>query len=358
VRNPDQFLADLAAQVAANQLGQRELSALANREGLEVVQAYMAHGLAQGAEAVRRVIDRLQDGGFTLILDDGTRIAVAVRVDRVSRRAVIDFTGTSPQQAGNRNAPLAITKAAVLYVFRTLVSDPIPLNAGCFEPLTLVVPPGSLLAPLPPAAVVAGNVETSQAVVNALYAALGVMAASQGTMNNLSFGNEEHQYYETICGGTGAGLTPAGVGFAGADAVQSHMTNSRLTDPEVLEDRFPVRLESFRIRRGSGGAGRWSGGDGVVRRMTFLAPLTVALVSGARHQPPPGLVGGAPGLCGRNWLERQGRGAAILPASCQLQLEPGDLLEIATPGGGGYGSPAPGEAEAGAPGSGGTARSR
>jgi 5-oxoprolinase (ATP-hydrolysing) len=271
---------------------------------------------------------------------------------------VIDFTGTSPQQAGNRNAPLAITKAAVLYVFRTLVSDPIPLNAVCFEPLTLVVPPGSLLAPLPPAAVVAGNVETSQAVVNALYAALGVMAASQGTMNNLSFGNQEHQYYETICGGTGAGLTPAGVGFAGADAVQSHMTNSRLTDPEVLEDRFPVRLESFRIRRGSGGAGRWSGGDGVVRRMTFLAPLTVALVSGARHQPPPGLVGGAPGLCGRNWLERQGRGAAILPASCQLQLEPGDLLEIATPGGGGYGSPAPGEAEAGAPGSGGTARSR
>ena len=358
VRNPDQFLADLAAQVAANQLGQRELSALANREGLEVVQAYMAHGLAQGAEAVRRVIDRLQDGGFTLILDDGTRIAVAVRVDRASRRAVIDFTGTSPQQAGNRNAPLAITKAAVLYVFRTLVSDPIPLNAGCFEPLTLVVPPGSLLAPLPPAAVVAGNVETSQAVVNALYAALGVMAASQGTMNNLSFGNQEHQYYETICGGTGAGLTPAGVGFAGADAVQSHMTNSRLTDPEVLEDRFPVRLESFRIRRGSGGAGRWSGGDGVVRRMIFLAPLTVALVSGARHQPPPGLVGGAPGLCGRNRLERQGRGAAILPASCQLQLEPGDLLEIATPGGGGYGSPAPGEAEAGAPGSGGTARSR
>ena len=252
---------------------------------------------------------------------------------------MIDFTGTSPQQAGNRNAPLAITKAAVLYVFRTLVSDPIPLNAGCFEPLTLIVPPGCLLAPEPPAAVVAGNVETSQAVVNALYAALGVMAAAQGTMNNLSFGNQEHQYYETICGGTGAGFRLGQGGFAGADAVQSHMTNSRLTDPEVLEDRFPVRLESFRIRRGSGGAGRWPGGDGVIRRLRVLAPLTMALLAGSRRQPPFGLAGGEPGLCGSSQLERPGCAPELLPGSWLRQLEAGDLVEIATPGGGGYGPP-------------------
>lgn len=337
VRNPEQFLADLAALVAANQLGQQELQDLGAREGLETVQAYMAHGLAQGAEAVRRVIDRLENGAFTSELDDGTRISVAVRVDRETRRAEIDFEGTSSQQPGNRNAPLAITKAAVLYVFRTLVREPIPLNAGCFEPLILRVPSGSLLAPEAPAAVVAGNVETSQAVVNALYGALGVMAAAQGTMNNLSFGNDEHQYYETICGGTGAGLRSDGSGFAGADAVQSHMTNSRLTDPEVLEDRFPVLLESFAIRRGSGGAGRWSGGAGVVRRLRVLAPMLVALLSGSRLRPPFGLAGGEPGRCGGNRLERCGHPPETLPGSWQGALQPGDLLEIATPGGGGYG---------------------
>ncbi|MFM8525197.1 MAG: hydantoinase B/oxoprolinase family protein [Cyanobacteriota bacterium] len=340
VRNPEQFLADLTAQVAANQLGRQELRALMHREGLPQVQAYMAHGLAQGAEAVRRVIDRLQDGAFVSVLDDGSRIAVAVRIDRRARRAVIDFAGTSPQQPGNRNAPLAITRAAVLYVFRTLVSDPIPLNAGCFEPLTLKIPPGCLLAPRAPAAVVAGSVETSQAVGNALSAARGVRAAGQGTMNNLSFGDEEHAYSETLCGGTGAGLRIAATGvegFAGADAVQSHMTNSRLTDPEVLEDRFPVRLESFRIRRGSGGAGRGAGGDGVVRRLRVLAPLTVAMLAGSRRQPPFGLAGGAPGRCGRNRLERLGGAPEPLPGSWHRQLEPGDLLEIATPGGGGYG---------------------
>lgn len=339
VRNPEQFLADLAALVAANTLGRQELEALQAREGLQTVQAYMAHGLAQGAEAVRRVIDRLQDGAFSSELDDGSRITVTVRVDRSARRAVIDFSGTSPQQPGNRNAPLAVTKAALLYVFRTLVPDPIPLNAGCFEPLSLRVPAGCLLAPQPPAAVVAGNVETSQAVVNALYGALGVMAAAQGTMNNLSFGNAQHQYYETICGGTGAGLRPDGTGFAGADAVQSHMTNSRLTDPEVLEDRFPVQLESFAIRPGSGGRGRWAGGAGVIRRLRLRAPMTVALLSGSRHQAPFGLEGGEPGLCGLNRLERSGQPSETLPGCWQGELAAGDLLEIATPGGGGYGVP-------------------
>ena len=340
VRNPEQFLADLAALVAANALGRQELEALQAREGLQTVQAYMAHGLAQGAEAVRRVIDRLHDGAFSSELDDGSRITVTVRVDRAARRAVIDFSGTSPQQPGNRNAPLAVTKAAVLYVFRTLVPEPIPLNAGCFEPLSLRVPAGCLLAPQPPAAVVAGNVETSQVVVNALYGALGVMAAAQGTMNNLSFGNAQHQYYETICGGTGAGLRSDGTGFAGADAVQSHMTNSRLTDPEVLEDRFPVQLESFAIRPGSGGRGRWTGGAGVVRRLRLREPMTVALLSGSRRLAPFGLAGGAPGLCGLNRLERSGQPPETLPGGWQGELAAGDLLEISTPGGGGYGVPA------------------
>ena len=220
---------------------------------------------------------------------------MAVRIDRSARRATVDFSGTSPQQEGNLNAPLAITKSVVLYVFRTLVGQPIPLNAGCFEPIDLVVPPGCLLRPSAPAAVVAGNVETSQAVANALFAALGVMAAAQGTMNNLSFGNDRCQYYETICGGTGAGRLLSGEGFAGASAVQSHMTNSRLTDPEILEDRFPVRLERFFIRRGSGGKGRWPGGNGVRRELRFLEPMTVAILSGSRRLPPFGLAGGGAG---------------------------------------------------------------
>ncbi len=339
VRNPAMLLADLQAQVAANRLGESELLRLLEREGTGEVTAYMGHVLANAAEAVGDAIAGLSDGDHSVVLDDGSRIVVAVHIDRAARRARIDFSGTSPQQEGNFNAPLAITKAAVLYVFRCLVGRPIPLNAGCFEPIELVVPEGCLLHPLPPAAVVAGNVETSQAVTNALFGALGVMAAAQGTMNNLSFGDARCQYYETICGGTGAGMLADGSGFAGASAVQSHMTNSRLTDPEILEDRFPVRLERFAIRRGSGGAGRWPGGDGVIRRLRFLAPMTVAILSGSRRVAPFGLAGGGDGAVGRNRLERADGRLEELAGCYQVCVQPGDLLEIATPGGGGFGAP-------------------
>nr|WP_286192812.1 MULTISPECIES: hydantoinase B/oxoprolinase family protein [unclassified Synechococcus] len=346
VRNPEQLLADLQAQVAANRLGESELRRLLSRDGTGEMSAYLGHVLANAAEAVRDAIARLSDGDHSVELDNGSRIVVAVRIDRAARRARIDFSGTSPQLEGNFNAPLAITKAAVLYVFRCLVGRPIPLNAGCFEPIELVVPQGCLLHPLPPAAVVAGNVETSQAVTNALFGALGVMAAAQGTMNNLSFGDAQRQYYETICGGTGAGVRPGGDGFAGADAVQSHMTNSRLTDPEILEDRFPVRMERFAIRRGSGGVGRWRGGDGVVRRLRFLAPMTVAILSGSRRVPPFGLAGGGDGTVGRNRLERADGRHEELAGCDQVEVGPGDLLEIATPGGGGFGAPDAGGAGA------------
>ena len=338
VRNPDQLLADLQAQLAANQLGLERLQALIAAAGLQRVQGAMDQVQCQAAEAVRRVIDRLQDGRTELELDGGERIVVAVVVDHAARRARIDFSGTSPQQAGNLNAPLAITKAVVLYVFRCLVPEPIPLNAGCFEPLELVVPRGCLLNPEPPAAVVAGNVETSQAAANALFAALGVMAAAQGTMNNLSFGNGRCQYYETICGGTGAGRHADGRGFAGADAVQSHMTNSRLTDPELLEERLPVRLERFSIRRGSGGKGRWRGGDGVIRELRALEPLTLALLTGSRRVAPFGLEGGGAGACGINTLLLADGHEEALPGSIAVELAAGDGVRIATPGGGGYGA--------------------
>ncbi|WP_432784366.1 hydantoinase B/oxoprolinase family protein [Cyanobium sp. BSA11S] len=338
VRNPEQLLADLQAQVAANQLGAQLLLDLAGREGLPRVTAYMAHVQDNGAEVVRRVIDRLEPGCFSLPLDGGLHLQVAVRLDRASRRAVIDFTGTSPQDPGNRNAPLAITRAVVLYVFRCLVGEAVPLNAGCFRPLELVVPPGCLLRPSPSAAVVAGNVETSQAIANALFAALGVLAAAQGTMNNLSFGNARYQYYETICGGCGAGRSLDGQEFEGASAVQSHMTNSRLTDPEILEERFPVRLEAFALRRGSGGSGRWRGGDGVVRRIRFLEPMTAAILSGSRQVAPFGLAGGGPGLPGRNRLIRANGTELELGGGVELQLEAGEALVIETPGGGGYGA--------------------
>ncbi len=339
VRNPDQLLADLQAQVAANRLGVERLQALIRREGLPLVQVYLGHVQRHAAEAVRCVIDRLHDGAFRLPLDDGLEVAVAITVDRAARRARVDFSGSSPQQMdSNLNAPLAITKAVVLYVFRCLVDRPIPLNAGCFEPLELVVPEGCLLHPRPPAAVVAGNVETSQAVANALFGALGVMAAAQGTMNNLSFGNARCQYYETICGGTGAGLDAAGQGFAGADAVQSHMTNSRLTDPEILEERFPVRLEQFAIRRGSGGVGHWRGGDGVVRQLRFLEPMTVSLLSGSRRVAPFGLAGGGAAALGRNRLQRADGAWEELGGRAERAVGPGDRLRIETPGGGGYGT--------------------
>ena len=337
VRNPDQLLADLQAQAAANQLGGAQLLQLVERHGLAEVQAYAQHVQQHAAAAVRRLIGRLQAGRFSLELDGGGHIVVAISLDRAAGRARVDFSGSSPQSPDNVNAPLAVTKAAVLYVFRCLVGEAIPLNAGCLEPLELVVPLGCLLNPRPPAAVVAGNVEVSQALTNALFGALGVQAAAQGTMNNLSFGNAELQYYETICGGTGGGCDLEGQGFAGASAVQSHMTNSRLTDPEVLEERFPVRLERFTIRRGSGGAGRWPGGDGVVRQLRLLAPMTVGLLSGSRRVPPFGLAGGAPGLVGRNTLLRADGREQELPGSIQLELEAGDGLRIETPGGGGFG---------------------
>ena len=341
-RNPPQNLADLKAQIAANQTGVHALHQLVAEYGLEAVQAYMRHVQNNAEAAVRRVIDALHDGRFTLEFDNGARICVAIRVDRAARSATIDFTGTSPQQPDNFNAPKAVTVAAVLYVFRCLVDDDIPLNAGCLKPLQIIIPEGSMLAPSPPAAVVAGNVEVSMGVTNALFGALGVQAASQCTMNNFTFGNAQHQYYETIAGGSGAGGVfdaqgwLAG-GFDGTSVVQTHMTNSRLTDPEVLEWRYPVRLESFAIRTGSGGAGRWRGGDGGVRRIRFLEPMTAAILSNGRRVGAFGLHGGAPGAVGGNRVERADGRSENLPASVRVEMCAGDVFVIETPGGGGYG---------------------
>jgi 5-oxoprolinase (ATP-hydrolysing) len=332
-RNPQQTLADLRAQIAANEKGVQELQAMVAQFGLPTVAAYMRHVQDNAEEAVRRVIGALRDGRFTLPLDNGAAIEVAVRVDRAAREATIDFSGTSEQRGGNFNAPRAVTTAAVLYVFRTLVDDDIPLNAGCLKPLRIVVPEGCMLNPRAPAAVVAGNVETSSCVTNALYGALGLMAAAQCTMNNFSFGNERHQYYETIAGGSGAGE-----GFDGTAVVQTHMTNSRLTDPEVLEWRFPVRLESFELRAGSGGAGRWRGGDGGVRRVRFLEPMTAAMLSNGRVNGAFGLAGGKPGAVGINRIERaDGRQERLGPLA-MAQMQPGDVFVIETPGGGGFGA--------------------
>ncbi|MDS4028675.1 MAG: hydantoinase B/oxoprolinase family protein [Candidatus Contendobacter sp.] len=343
VRNPRQNLADLQAQIAANEKGAYELRRMVDHFGLEVVHAYMGHVQDNAAEQVRRALDRLRDGRFAYEMDNGAVVRVAITLNRARRAARIDFTGTSPQQTSNFNAPRAVTLAAVLYVFRTLVDDDIPLNAGCLRPLEIIIPDGSLLAPRPPAAVVAGNVETSQCVVDALYGALGVMAAAQGTMNNFTFGNERHQYYETLCGGAGAGP-----GFDGASAVHTHMTNSRLTDPEVLEWRFPVRVEEFRIRAASGGAGRWRGGDGVTRRIRFLEPMTAAILSSHRRIPPYGLHDGEPGQVGRNAVERVDGQVEELPSTAQATMNTGDVFVIETPGGGGYGRAAP-EAAVSAP---------
>ena len=342
VRDLAQNLADLRAQVAANARGAAEVGRMVAEFGLPVVRAYMQHVQDNAEEAVRRVIDRLGDGAFRQEMDDGSVVAVSVTVDRRTRSATVDFTGTSPQRPDNFNAPAAVCAAAVLYVFRTLVDADIPLNAGCLKPLRIVVPPGSMLDPVFPAAVAAGNVETSQAITAALFGALGVVAASQGTMNNLTFGDERYQYYETICGGAGAGLT-----WDGCSAVHTHMTNSRLTDPEVLEWRYPVRVDEFAMRRGSGGAGEHRGGDGVVRRLRFLEPLTAAIVSSSRRVPPYGLAGGRPGALGRNAIERAGGAVKELPGVAQAAMKPGDVLVVETPGGGGYGAPPaePGGAE-------------
>ena len=331
-RNPDQNMADLRAQVAANQKGVDELRKMVAHFGTDVVRAYMGHVQDNAEEAVRRVITQLRDGQYCLELDNGARIVVAIRVDQAARSAQIDFTGTSPQLDNNFNAPSSVCMAAVLYVFRTLVLDDIPLNAGCLKPLQVIIPEGSMLAPRYPAAVVSGNVETSTCITNALYGALGVMAAAQGTMNNFTFGNAFYQYYETISGGSGAGE-----GFDGTDVVQTNMTNSRLTDPEILEFRFPVRLESYRIRGGSGGAGRWIGGNGGIRKLRFLEPMTAAILSNNRIYPPFGMAGGSPGALGRNWVERADGRVEALAHIGKIEMDVGDMFVIETPGGGGYG---------------------
>jgi 5-oxoprolinase (ATP-hydrolysing) len=342
-RNVAQNVADLRAMIAANERGAQELRRMVRHFGLDVVHAYMRHVQDNAEEAVRRVIGVLRDGEFTYEMDCGGVIRVRIAIDRAARRATIDFTGTSAQLPNNYNAPSAVCMAAVLYVFRTLVDDDIPLNAGCLKPLEVIIPEGSMLRPRYPAAVVAGNVETSQCITDALYGALGIMASAQGTMNNFTFGNARHQYYETIAGGSGAGATALAAdgtpvdGFDGTDVVQTHMTNSRLTDPEVLEWRFPVLLERYEIRRGSGGAGRWRGGDGGTRRVRFLEAMTASILANHRRIAPHGLAGGGPGAPGRNWVER-GNGTRVeLGAADRAEMAPGDVFVIETPGGGGYG---------------------
>jgi len=332
-RNPDQNMADLRAQIAANQKGVDELRKMVSHFGLDVVQAYMGHVQDNAEESVRRVITALKDGNFTVKLDNGAQVQVAIRVNQADRSAEIDFSGTSGQLPNNFNAPSAVCMAAVLYVFRTLVDDDIPLNAGCLKPLHVIIPPGSMLNPHYPASVVSGNVETSTCITNALYGALGVMAASQGTMNNFTFGNARYQYYETISGGSGAGP-----GFNGTSVVQTNMTNSRLTDPEVLEFRFPVRLESYEIRQNSGGHGRWQGGNGGVRKVRFLEPMTAAILSNNRIHAPFGMAGGSPGATGVNTVLRADGTIELIGHIGKTDMAPGDLFVIETPGGGGYGS--------------------
>ncbi len=333
-RNPDQNLADFKAQIAANERGVQELRKMVWQYGLDIVQAYMKFVQANAEEAVRRAIAVLKDGSFVYKMDNGAQIQVQVTIHPESRSATIDFTGTSRQLDSNFNAPKAVTQAAVLYVFRTLVDDNIPLNAGCLNPLEIIIPEGCMLNPTYPAAVVAGNVETSQTIVDALYGALGVMAASQGTMNNFTFGNEKYQYYETICGGSGAGIH-----FDGTDGVHSHMTNSRLTDPEVLETRYPVLLESFSIRADSGGKGQYSGGNGVIRRIRFLEPMTANILSGHRVVATFGLNGGEAGKVGHNWIQRQDGSKETLDSTATVEMNVGDVFVIETPGGGGFGHP-------------------
>jgi 5-oxoprolinase (ATP-hydrolysing) len=334
VRNPDQNLGDIKAQVAACARGAEELKRLMGVFGEDVVLAYMGHVRANAAASVRRMLATLPDGRFRWEADGGWAVEVAITVDREAGRAKIDFTGTSAQQPTNFNAPASICRAATLYVIRTLLDDDIPMNDGCLEPIDLIIPEGSMLKPRPPAAVVAGNVETSQVMTDALYGATGRLAAAQGTMNNFTFGDATRQYYETICGGSGAGP-----GFDGTSAVQTHMTNSRLTDPEVLEFRYPVILEDFRIREGSGGEGQWRGGDGVVRRIRFREPMTASLLANRRRVAPFGLEGGGPGALGKGRVERADGEVIELAATAEVQVGPGDVFVIETPGGGGVGAP-------------------
>jgi 5-oxoprolinase (ATP-hydrolysing) len=333
-RNPVQNINDLKAQVAANEKGVQELRKMTAHFTLPVVQAYMQHVQDNAAESVRRVIDRLHDSQFAYAMDQGTVIKVAITVDKEKREATVDFTGTSPQQKTNFNAPEPVTRAAVLYVFRVMVDDDIPMNAGCLRPINIVIPKHSMLSPEYPAAVVAGNVEVSQAVTDTLFGALGAMAAAQGTMNNLNFGNARHQYYETICSGS-----PAGPGFPGTDAVHTHMTNTRLTDPEVLEFRYPVLLEDFHIRAGSGGRGHWNAGDGVRRTIRFLEAMECTILSGHRVVPPFGLAGGRPGEIGQNWVRRKDGRMERLKGADATTLDAGEAVIIQTPTAGGYGEP-------------------
>ncbi|WP_240611099.1 hydantoinase B/oxoprolinase family protein [Oceaniglobus ichthyenteri] len=333
-RNIDQNMADLAAQIAANATGVQELTKIAGQFGLKTVHAYMGHVQDNAEESVRQVLDVLHDCAFTYPLDSGAQIKVKISVDKTKREAVIDFTGTSPQDRLNYNAPLAICRAVVLYVFRTLVGSNIPMNEGCLKPLNLIVPQGSMINPEYPAAVISGNTEVSQAIADTLYGALGVIAGSQGTMNNFVYGNDTYQNYETICGGTGAGD-----GFNGASAVHSHMTNTRMTDPEVLETRFPVRVEEFSVRTGSGGAGQYAGGDGVIRKLRFLEDMTVTTLTSHRKIPPHGAAGGAPGAVGENSVERADGSVEDLGGNSEIQVQVGDVFVMKTPGGGGFGPP-------------------
>ena len=335
-RNPDQNIADLKAQAAACHKGAEELRRAVALHGAETVTAYMRHVQNNAEEEVRHVIGRLKNGEFEMEMDGGAVIRVKITVNAQARSAIINFEGTSEQQPNNLNAPRSVTKAAVLYVFRCLVDSDIPINAGCLRPLDIRVPDGSLLSPRPPAAVAGGNVETSQAVVDALFGALGVLAASQGTMNNLTFGNARYQYYETICGGAGAGN-----GFDGQSAIHTHMTNSRLTDPEVLEMRYPVLLQEFSIRHGSGGSGKFHGGDGVLRRIRFREAMSLALLSMRRETAPFGLDGGEEALPGANMIIRADGETIALKGRDEIAVEAGDEILIATPGGGGFGKEEP-----------------
>jgi len=333
-RNPEHNIADLKAQIAAGEKGVQEVHKMIDQFGLDVVHAYMKHVQNNAEEQVRRVIDVMKDGEFAYPMDEGAEIKVKITFDKEARSAKVDFTGTSTQRPSNYNAPSAVARSAVLYVFRCLIDDNIPLNEGCLKPIEIIIPEGSMLAPKYPAAVVAGNVETSQAVTDALFGALGVLAASQGTMNNVTFGNDRHQYYETVCGGSGAGSD-----FDGTSAVHTHMTNTRLTDPEVLEWRYPVLLESFGIRHGSGGAGRHKGGDGTLRRLRFLEDMEVIILSNHRIVAPYGVAGGAPGQCGRNWVERTDGSRDEMTAMDKRKVVAGDVFVLQTPTGGGYGPP-------------------
>ncbi|HEY1541227.1 MAG TPA: hydantoinase B/oxoprolinase family protein, partial [Xanthobacteraceae bacterium] len=332
-RNPLQNVNDMKAQIAANEKGVQELRKMVAAFTLPVVQAYMQHVQDNAAESVRRVIDRLHDSEFAYEMDQGCVIKVRITVDKQKREATVDFTGTSPQQPTNFNAPEPVTRAAVLYVFRVMVDDDIPMNGGCLRPINIVVPKKSMLSPEYPAAVVAGNVEVSQAVTDTLFGALGAIAGAQGTMNNLNFGNDKYQYYETICSGS-----PAGPGFDGTDAVHTHMTNTRLTDPEVLEFRYPVVLEDFHIRKDSGGRGKWHAGDGIRRTIRFLEKMECTILSGHRRVPPFGLAGGEDGQIGENWARRKDGRMERLKGADATVIDAGEAVIIQTPTAGGCGN--------------------